>query len=90
MAKAYHCTLSIRTSGKGVLLGLAVRHFEIAERSTELYTRPIMTALLSLESKVVKWPIETERKEIKRQIRHNSLFLYCLGFIDGASWASFS
>ena len=49
----------------------------------ELYTDRCIVAILSLESQVVCWPEEEEREEIKRRIRRESGFPFCLGFIDG-------
>lgn len=52
----------LRLGGNGVCYGYVARHFGIADGSAKLYTRRIMTALLSLKSEDVKWSTTNEGK----------------------------
>uniref|UniRef100_T1IK39 DDE Tnp4 domain-containing protein n=1 Tax=Strigamia maritima TaxID=126957 RepID=T1IK39_STRMM len=59
------------------------RNFGVGDGGTlNIFTKRVIIALLSLETKYIFWPNEAERKSISRHM-HAQLLPQCIGFVDG-------
>ena len=71
----------------GISLILVAVTMSLSSRTLDgtvvLWTKRVITAILSLEPQFTCWPDEEERQDIKRRIQRFSGFPSCLGFLDG-------
>lgn len=57
--------------------------FKVSYGATELYRKRVVQALGDLRKQYIKWPDESERKEIANCIEKQFLLPNCLGLMDG-------
>ncbi|TPX54219.1 hypothetical protein PhCBS80983_g05998, partial [Powellomyces hirtus] len=70
-------------SGTGSRIGKIARTWGILEGAVVQYTKRVIVAICRLAPRVIYWPSEAERKQIKEDIHKKSWFPECVGFVDG-------
>jgi hypothetical protein len=69
--------------GNGASRSNAASNFHISRGVISKFMRRIMSALLSLEKVVVRWPNASERNDIKIVIENEHGFRHVIGIVDG-------
>jgi hypothetical protein len=69
--------------GNGASVGKIARNMGFGYGTVDLYTRRVIEALLSLDTKYIKWPSQRRRREISSTILEKYGIPNAVGIIDG-------